>query len=389
MQINLALREVSCKIVYYGPGRSGKTTNLEMVHAKAPKDSVGELVSISTETDRTLFFDFLPLNLGSVAGMTTKFALYTVPGQVYYNRTRKLVLQGADGVVFVADSSPKMLAENIESLDNLVENLEENGLDISTLPLVLQWNKRDLPDAMAVAELEKAMNRWKSPTCEAVAVKGEGVFPALKLVAAQVIKKLNSEYGAGSGGARRPGAPSVAVAPKPPAVVPPAAPKPAAVKVPAQAAPKVVPAPVVVPPVRPAAPKAVPAASTPARPAAPKAVPAATPASPSIVPPASPQKPVAPVPAPAPKVPSAGYSDADDEQNPIKRELERRRRQAESAPEKKREKVASGAPAIKTIRSVQKGGGKGKVVMLVLGVVVLVAAALLAALHFTKVWPLF
>jgi mutual gliding-motility protein MglA len=406
VQINLALREVSCKIVYYGPGRSGKTTNLEMVHAKAPKDSVGELVSISTETDRTLFFDFLPLNLGSVAGMTTKFALYTVPGQVYYNRTRKLVLQGADGVVFVADSSAKMLEENIESLDNLVENLEENGLDISTLPLVLQWNKRDVPDAMSPEELEKALNRWKCPTCEAVAVKGEGVFPALKLVAAQVIKRLNSEYGQGGGGGRSPGARSAPVASKPAVVVPAAAPKPAAAKAPVRPAPKVVPAPVdapagvasvrpaapkaapaAPPPARPAAARAAPAAAAPARPAAPKAVPAARPAAAAIVPSVAPQRPAAP--APAPKRPSIGYDDADDEQNPIKRELERRRRQAESGSEKKRERAAGGAAAIKTIRSVQKGGGKGKVVMLALGVVLLVAVALLAALHFTKMWPLF
>ncbi|MHC4201427.1 MAG: GTP-binding protein, partial [Planctomycetota bacterium] len=146
VQINFPAREVNCKIVYYGPGRSGKTTNLEVVHAKAPPDSKGELVSIATETDRTLYFDFLPLNLGQIAGMNTKFQLYTVPGQVFYNATRKLVLQGADGIVFVADSNPEMRDENIESLENLAENLEENGLNINDMPLVFQWNKRDLPN---------------------------------------------------------------------------------------------------------------------------------------------------------------------------------------------------------------------------------------------------
>ena len=152
MQINFSAREVNCKIVYYGPGRSGKTTNLEVVHAKAPKDSKGELITIATETDRTLYFDFLPLDLGQIAGMATKFQLYTVPGQVFYNATRKLVLKGADGVIFVADSNADMREENIESLDNLVENLEENGINLETTTIVFQWNKRDLPNAMSRSE---------------------------------------------------------------------------------------------------------------------------------------------------------------------------------------------------------------------------------------------
>ncbi len=138
VQINFAARELNCKVVYYGPGRSGKTTNLEVVHAKAPDDSKGELVSIATETDRTLYFDFLPLEIGEIANMSTKFQLYTVPGQVFYNATRKLVLQGTDGIIFVADSNPDMREENIDSIENLVENLEENGLDIDTLPMVFQ-----------------------------------------------------------------------------------------------------------------------------------------------------------------------------------------------------------------------------------------------------------
>jgi signal recognition particle receptor subunit beta len=373
VQINLALREVSCKIVYYGPGRSGKTTNLEMVHAKAPKDSVGELVSISTETDRTLFFDFLPLNLGSVAGMTTKFALYTVPGQVYYNRTRKLVLQGADGVVFVADSSAKMMDENIESLDNLVENLEENGLDIETLPLVLQWNKRDLADAMPPDEMNAKLNRWNAPTCEAIAIKGEGVFPALKLVAAQVIKKLNQEYGQGQMG----GAPA---APRPAAAAPkaaaPAQPRPAAAASAAQAPAR---------PQAPAVPARAPAAAPPQRraPAAAAAQPAQAPAAPQPPPAVRPPQPAAA--AAARPRPAAGYDD-DDENNPIKRELERRRKQAEAAEAAPKKKAAKGGAAVRTIRSVQKGSGKGKTVAIVIGVILLIALIALAALHFTKLW---
>ena len=153
VQINFALREVNCKIVYYGPGLSGKTTNLEIVHKKAPEANKGELTSIATEGDRTLFFDFMPLDLGTIAGMRTRFQLYTVPGQVYYNSTRKLVLQGVDGIVFVADSSESKMEENLESLENLKNNLAEYGKDIRELPVVLQYNKRDLPDALPVEVL--------------------------------------------------------------------------------------------------------------------------------------------------------------------------------------------------------------------------------------------
>ena len=175
VQINFALREVNCKIVYYGPGLSGKTTNLEIVHKKAPESNKGELTSIATEGDRTLFFDFMPLDLGTIAGMRTRFQLYTVPGQVYYNSTRKLVLQGVDGIVFVADSSGSKMDENLESLENLKNNLDEYGKDIRELPLVIQWNKRDLPDALPVEELEAKLNQWGVPTYEAVAITGEGV----------------------------------------------------------------------------------------------------------------------------------------------------------------------------------------------------------------------
>ena len=179
VQLNLALREINCKIVYFGPGLSGKTTNLEIVHQKAPDSSKGELTSIATESDRTLFFDFMPLNLGKVGGMQTKFQLYTVPGQVYYNSTRKLVLRGADGVVFVADSSPDKMEENIESLDNLEECLREQGRTLAEMPHVLQWNKRDLPDAMAPEDLDQVLNRYGVPTSEAIAYKGDGVIETI------------------------------------------------------------------------------------------------------------------------------------------------------------------------------------------------------------------
>ncbi|MEX1050723.1 MAG: Rab family GTPase, partial [Gemmatimonadales bacterium] len=142
--VNFTTREITCKIVYYGPGRSGKTTNLQYIYARVPDTRRGRMVSLATHTDRTLFFDFLPIDLGTISGFTTKFQLYTVPGQVYYNATRKLVLQGADGVVFVADSQARQLDENMESLRNLQENLLEQGIDTRTVPLVLQYNKQDL-----------------------------------------------------------------------------------------------------------------------------------------------------------------------------------------------------------------------------------------------------
>jgi len=195
VQINFALREVNCKIVYYGPGLSGKTTNLEKIHEKASKKSVGELTSIATEGDRTLFFDFLPLDLGNVAGMKTKFQLYTVPGQVYYNATRKLVLQGCDGVVFVADSQTDKMSENIESLKNLAENLAENGLDLNDVPLVIQFNKRDLPNIMPVEEMSRQLNKYQAPVYEAVATTGQGIFPTLKAIAKQVLDSLNEAQG--------------------------------------------------------------------------------------------------------------------------------------------------------------------------------------------------
>jgi len=202
VQINFAMKEVNCKVVYYGPGMSGKTTNLEIVHKKAPEQHRGELTSISTDGDRTLFFDFMPLDLGTIAGMRTKFQLYTVPGQVYYNSTRKLVLQGVDGVIFVADSDPSKMQENLESLANLEENLREYGKELKNLPHVLQWNKRDLPGAAPLADLQAKLNRYGAPSFEAVARTGEGVFPTLKALAASVLESLNRRDQAPAAGAR-------------------------------------------------------------------------------------------------------------------------------------------------------------------------------------------
>jgi hypothetical protein len=236
VQINFALKEVNCKVVFYGPGMSGKTTNLEIVHQKAPEENKGELTSISTDGDRTLFFDFMPLDLGNVAGMRTKFQLYTVPGQVYYNSTRKLVLQGVDGVIFVADSDPDKVDENIESYANLIENLTEYGKDIRELPHVIQYNKRDLPNALSVAELDKSMNKFGVPTFEAVAYTGEGVFPTLKTLAAMVLESIEKVDGRNprKPAGRKPAPPAPPARPAAPRA---AAPVPAPAPAPAAAAP--------------------------------------------------------------------------------------------------------------------------------------------------------
>ena len=196
VQINFAAREINCKIVYYGPGLSGKTTNLETIHTKIPGDRRGELTSIATEGDRTLFFDFMPLDLGKIAGMQTRFHLYTVPGQVYYNATRKLVLQGVDGIIFVADSQQGKMQENIESLHNLEENLKEYGVELSSVPFVVQYNKRDLPNIIPTEELEAKLNVYNAPSFEAVAITGEGVFPTLKKCAELVLQNLQKKYAA-------------------------------------------------------------------------------------------------------------------------------------------------------------------------------------------------
>jgi signal recognition particle receptor subunit beta len=257
VQINFAQKSVTVKIVYYGPGMSGKTTNLEVVHQRAPESNKGDLTSISTDGDRTLFFDFMPLDLGTVAGMRTQFQLYTVPGQVYYNSTRKLVLQGVDGVIFIADSSASMMEENLESLRNLEENLREYGKDITTIPMVIQYNKRDLPDALPVEELEAKINRFGAPSFEGIASSGQGVFPTLKSLAANVLDTIHEQSGAA-------GAERSAPAPAAPATAPPSAPLPA----PAAQQPVQQPAPAMAPAAQQSAAPVMPAPSMPTRAAA-------------------------------------------------------------------------------------------------------------------------
>jgi signal recognition particle receptor subunit beta len=205
VQINFGQREVNCKVVYYGPAMAGKTTNIEWIHQHSPQTTVGDLVSIkTTETDRTLYFDFLPLDLGLVGGMRTRFKLYTVPGQVYYNATRKLVLQGADGVVFVADSRPERMNDNVEALLNLRMNLDELGITMEKLPLVLQYNLRDLPNAMTIRDMDARLNpTGVLPVYSGIARDGTGVFSCLKEVSRGVIDKLNKhpmDGGANEGG---------------------------------------------------------------------------------------------------------------------------------------------------------------------------------------------
>jgi signal recognition particle receptor subunit beta len=192
--VNYATREITCKIVYYGPGRSGKTTNLHYIYGQVPEDRKGKMVSLATQTDRTLFFDFLPLDLGTISGFTTKFQLYTVPGQVYYATTRKLVLQGADGVVFVADSQSHQLEENIESLQDLHFNLADQGIDARVMPLVLQYNKQDLPRDLILGSelLSDALNFREVPEFPADALHGPGVFETLRSIAELVLKRLSS-----------------------------------------------------------------------------------------------------------------------------------------------------------------------------------------------------
>jgi len=222
--INYASREINCKLVYYGPGLGGKTTNLEFVFNKVAPNSRGKLISLATETERTLFFDFLPVDLGTIRGFKTRFHLYTVPGQVYYNASRKLILKGVDGVVFVADSQIERMEANIEAMQNLYDNMAQHGYNLATIPFVVQYNKRDLPNAATLKELQAALNpgwpvedpgkqrvtpdpyhegeflveqvdgQWieRSPYFEAVAMSGEGVFDTLKAVSKLVLKGLGS-----------------------------------------------------------------------------------------------------------------------------------------------------------------------------------------------------
>ena len=188
--INYSSREINCKIVYYGPGLCGKTTNLQYIYSKTNPDMKGKMISLATETERTLFFDFLPLSLGQIRGFKTRFHLYTVPGQVFYDASRKLILKGVDGVVFVADSQVERMEANLESIDNLKANLGEQGYDLTKVPLVIQYNKRDLPNAAPLDEMRRMLNPRGSPDFEAAAPVGRGVFETLKAIAREVLRDL-------------------------------------------------------------------------------------------------------------------------------------------------------------------------------------------------------
>lgn len=189
--INYASREINCKVVYYGTGLGGKTTNLEYVYSRVNPETKGKMISLATETERTLFFDFLPIDLGEVRGFKTRFHLYTVPGQVYYNASRKLILKGVDGIIFVADSQNERVEANIEAMHNLYENLETYGYDLAQIPFVLQFNKRDLSNSVPVDELRNQLNPMGVPDFEAVAIEGKGVFETLKSVSKAVVKNLS------------------------------------------------------------------------------------------------------------------------------------------------------------------------------------------------------
>lgn len=189
--INYASREINCKIVYYGTGLGGKTTNLEYIYSRVNPDTKGKMISLATETERTLFFDFLPIDLGEVRGFKTRFHLYTVPGQVYYNASRKLILKGVDGVIFVADSQAERMEANVEAMHNLYENLESYGYDLTQIPFAIQYNKRDLSNAMAVEELRAQLNPTGVPDYEGVAIEGKGVFETLGSVSKLVVQSLS------------------------------------------------------------------------------------------------------------------------------------------------------------------------------------------------------
>jgi signal recognition particle receptor subunit beta len=232
---NYSTMQMAAKVVYYGPGLGGKTTNLQHIYAHTSTGSRGEMVSLETDSDRTLFFDLLPLDIGNIQGFKTRIQLYTVPGQVFYNTTRKLVLKSVDGVVFVADSQRPMLNANLESFQNLEENLAEIGLTVDDVPLVLQYNKRDLKNVLSVEELERDLNRGNWPSFEAAAIHGHGVFETLKAISKMTLVSLKKRLalGAPAPGVRKPAAarPSMPAAPSPQS--PPPAPPPA----PSQAAP--------------------------------------------------------------------------------------------------------------------------------------------------------
>lgn len=188
--INYNAKEIHCKVVYYGPSLGGKTTNIQWVYQKTADDQKSKLVALNTDIERTLFFDFLPLNVGDIRGFKTRFHLYTVPGQVVYDASRKLILKGLDGVVFVADSQIERMDENVEALKNLEKNLEQQGYDIREIPLVMQYNKRDLPNVASLAEMRSALNFYNAPEIEACASEGKGVFESLKIVSKSILNVL-------------------------------------------------------------------------------------------------------------------------------------------------------------------------------------------------------
>lgn len=253
---NYATKELTAKVVYYGPGLCGKTTNLQYIYDTLPGTAKGKMLSLATKTDRTLFFDFLPIDLGKIRGMKTKIQLYTVPGQVFYDTTRKLVLKGADGVVFVADSQAPMIEANIDSFQNLITNLKEQNIEIADMPHVIQYNKRDMKNVMAIDELEARVNTYKVPHFEAVAPKGVGVFETLKGISKVVLKNLAAKYGLEEeGGAAAsskfastapplPTVPGKAAAPRPKPQISAAPPRPAAPPAPARPAASIAPNPV-------------------------------------------------------------------------------------------------------------------------------------------------
>jgi signal recognition particle receptor subunit beta len=188
--INYSAKEINCKIVYYGPGLCGKTTNLNYIYKKARPESKGKMISLATETDRTLFFDFLPLALGEIKGFKTRFHLYTVPGQIFYDASRKLILKGVDGIVFVADSQVERMDANMESFDNMKLNLQEQGYSLDKIPYVIQYNKRDIPNCVPVAEMKNVLNVDGVPDFESCAIEGSGVFDTLKSVIKLVLVEL-------------------------------------------------------------------------------------------------------------------------------------------------------------------------------------------------------
>jgi signal recognition particle receptor subunit beta len=188
--VNYHTKEINCKIVYYGPGLGGKTTNIQYIYQKTSSNNKGQMITLNTENERTLFFDFLPLDLGEIRGFKTRFHLYTVPGQVFYEASRKLILRGVDGLVFVADSQVERMEANLESYQGLERNLAEQGYDVSKVPMVMQWNKRDLPNIVPVEDLQFQLNKRKFPAFEAVATNGQGVFETLKMVSKSVLLNI-------------------------------------------------------------------------------------------------------------------------------------------------------------------------------------------------------